>query len=81
MIFGIRCGLTYAVAAAVNAKICSRGDGSAEPEESVEEVEADGDHGYVVAVEEGDGEEVEEGQHAEDCDEDVVVDHGAVSGI
>ena len=50
---------TYAVAAAVDTKVGGCGDGSAEPEDDVESVETDSDHGDIVAVQDCYGEEVE----------------------
>jgi len=73
---------TYPVAAAVRAQVRGRGDAAAEPEDDIQDVEDQGDDGV-----EGDGvvergrDKVEEGEHAEDGDEEVVVDDAVVTVV
>jgi hypothetical protein len=66
---------TYRIVAAVHTQIRGSRNGSAEPEQHVEDVKRDVDDGHAEAVEEGRRDEVQQRQHAEDGDEDVVVDH------
>lgn len=63
----------------MSAKLGGRGDGSAEVEEAVEEVQTRW-HKLVEGelLGKGDGDEVEECQHAEHDSEHVVVDDGRV---
>jgi hypothetical protein len=66
---------TYAVAAAANAKVCGSRNTGDEGEESAERVEDQREDGVDdKRLLHRDESKVEEGQHAEDCDEHVVVD-------
>lgn len=73
---------TYLIAAAVNAQVGCQRHRTAEPEDGVQDVEDEGKPG-------GDGEvlpyrggqEVEEGEHAEDGAEEAVVDDGRAAGF
>ena len=66
----------------MRAELGSRGDSTAEPEEQVEDVEDEWQErveGELVAHRGWD--EVEEGEHAEDGDEEVVIDDAVVAAV
>lgn len=71
---------TYPVRTAVHIELRRRRDRAAEPEDDVQHVQHERDHrveGELVA--DGRGNEVEEAEHAEDGDKEVVVDNAAVA--
>ena len=69
------------VTAAVDVKVGSHGDSTAEVEDGVEGVKCDHDHWVNrKSLLDGGRDEVEEGQHREDGHEHVVVDDGWVTG-
>jgi hypothetical protein len=65
---------TYGVGAAVCAKVRSERDGSAKAEEYAQSIEDGVDDGDAEFVDEGGGDEVDEGQEPPDADEEGVVD-------
>src|SRR5690348_16407929 len=72
---------TYSVVAGVSTKLSGHGDSCAEEEDGIEQVENGGkdemaDPGVVPCGRD----QVEEGQHAEDCNKHVVVDQGRIAG-
>lgn len=73
-------GESYVVAAAMHVQFGGQCDGTAEEEQGVEEVEDCRKEGVAWGALGPCGEEeVEEGQHAEDCDKHGVVDDGGVA--
>ena len=73
---------TYGVVAAVHIKLGSEGDGTAEPEEGVEDVEAERDHGVAGhGLFECDSAQVEEREHGEDGNEHGVVNDARAAAV
>lgn len=74
-------GDTYSVTAAVDTKLGGGRDSAAEEEEGVQHIQTDHEHGVELeALLECGGDEVEQAQHAEDGDEQIVVDDRGVTG-
>lgn len=76
LLFASTVAKTYRVTAAVDTKVRSHGDSTAEVEESVDDVESDHDHRVAHERVLGRrGDQVEQRQHRKDCKEHVVVDN------
>jgi hypothetical protein len=67
---------TYGVRAAMCAEVCGERDGRAEAEQHAQSIEDGVDDGNAEFVDEGGGNEVEEGEEPPDADEEGVVDDG-----
>lgn len=65
----------------MNSEVRSSSDTTNKEEDGVQAVEDGHDHGVGDAADECSGDEVEESEHAEDCDEHVVVDNRRVTGV
>ena len=73
--------ITYRTATAVNAKLGGHGDGTAEPQKSVDTIKRNHDHGVTLeCFLDCSRNEVEERQHRKDGEKHIVVDDGRVTG-
>jgi hypothetical protein len=67
---------TYGIRAAVCTEVCGEGDSSAEAEQHAQSIEDGVDDGDAELVDEGGGDEVDEGEEPPYADEEGVVDNG-----
>jgi hypothetical protein len=66
---------TYPVRAAVSTKVCGKRDGSAEAEQHAQSIHGDVDNGDAELLDEGCGQEVQQGEEPPHADEERVVDN------
>lgn len=73
---------THRVAAGVYTQLGSHGNGAAEPEENIEDIHDQGQHGVdLERLLDGGGDEVQQGEHAKDGNEEGVVDDAGVVAV
>ena len=73
--------ITYRVVAAVRTKIRRQGDSGAEAEKHAQRIHGDVDNGDAELLDEGRGQEVEQGEEPPDTHEERVVDDRRHSGV